>query len=328
MAVAKTQKSSTFVFPRIVVVLLLALAACADLPPDETLVLPTLAVLPSLTPSDTPTLTPTPSPTTRLTPTPSPTFTRTATFTPSPTLSVTPSATITDTPTATGTSLPTVTPPNAGLGALALTALAVTLPPTVPRTPAPSPTFFVTPPGGAVPPGALPTFTALPLSSISCSSPPAATLSLLISGDTALINALGCPLNARIEVGGAAQAYERGVMLYVSGSPGLIYALSSDGRFRRFFDTWTPGLDPESGGEIPPPGLIEPIRGFGKVWRTNPDIRAALGWASSSEQGGTFAAQYFERGRALYLSVRGETYVLVDNPDGLSGTWRAFAGGF
>jgi hypothetical protein len=36
---------------------------------------------------------------------------------------------------------------------------------------------------------------------------------------------------------------------------------------------------------VPPPGLYQPIRGFGKLWRTHPEVRDRLGWATAPEQG-------------------------------------------
>jgi hypothetical protein len=129
-------------------------------------------------------------------------------------------------------------------------------------------------------------------------------------------------------VNGGAQVFEGGQMYFLATTPKYIYSLTVDGRFRRFVDTWVEGVDPNSGGEIPPSGLIEPIRGFGKVWRLNPDVRAALGWAVTGELGGIATLQAFERGRAIFLPDRGETIIMVDNPDGQSGSWRAFSGGF
>jgi hypothetical protein len=52
-----------------------------------------------------------------------------------------------------------------------------------------------------------------------------------------------------------------------------------------FEDTWT-DAEPESDPAIvPPAGLLQPIRGFGKVWRNNAGVRDGLGWALSPEQG-------------------------------------------
>ena len=91
--------------------IIFVLAACANQPEAEAL--PTLAILPSATVTDTPTITPTLSETPTFTPTPTPTPTLTPTITPSPTqtLTFTPSITMTSsqTPTFTATYTATLT---------------------------------------------------------------------------------------------------------------------------------------------------------------------------------------------------------------------------
>ena len=114
-------------------------------------------------------------------------------------------------------------------------------------------------------------------------------------------------------------------MIWVSGP---IFVLFSDGRYRRFDDTFAAGIDPESGGEIPPAGLLEPVRGFGKVWRSNPDVRGGLGWALAAEAGGSAAMQRFERGWMIDLSQRSDVLIFTEDPGGASGTWQSLPGGF
>src|SRR5262245_60288081 len=66
---------------------------------------------------------------------------------------------------------------------------------------------------------------------------------------------------------------------------------------------WIPGHegDQVSGGEKPPAGLYEPIRGFGKLWRSNPQVRNTLGWAAGPEQADFGIEQpYFNDTRMLY----------------------------
>jgi hypothetical protein len=70
------------------------------------------------------------------------------------------------------------------------------------------------------------------------------------------------------------------------------------------------------------------VRGFGKVWRANSDVRSGLGWALAPEAGGNAAMQRFERGWMLDLSQRGDVLVLIEDPGGLSGTWQSLPGGF
>jgi hypothetical protein len=92
-------------------------------------------------------------------------------------------------------------------------------------------------------------------------------------------DALGCTTpSARVGVPLAVELFERGSMIWVNGEiagrPNMIYVVFYDNArnslvWRAYVDTWHEG-DQVSGGEKPPAGLYEPIRGFGKLWRTNP----------------------------------------------------------
>jgi hypothetical protein len=81
-------------------------------------------------------------------------------------------------------------------------------------------------------------------------------------------------------------------MLWVAGtdlarqSP-AIYAIRTSPQplfTTRYADTWAEG-EPAPPPASPPPGLSEPIRGFGKVWREQPGVRESLGWGVGSERG-------------------------------------------
>lgn len=286
---------------------LLLLAACNSM--SQTAALPTLAQLPTLTATLTPP--PTLPPTFTLTPT----DTDTPTPTLSPTLSVTPSATITDTPTATLTGTATFTPAPPDIEAIsqliALAEQATILPPD----------FFI-----GVTPGAVQVVTP---PSVICQFSPLGGFSAVYLTDPTLAQQLGCPIGqAAVPMTSASQLFERGAMFWLQGAPSLIYVLFNNGRFQRFDDTYSPNTDPFSGGETPPPGLREPVRGFGKVWRQYPNVRADLGWALMDEAGGSATVQRFDRGQMLYLPQRGEILALVEDPGGLTGVWRSFVGSY
>ncbi len=287
-----------------------ALAACgaAPAPAGE---MPTRAELPTLPPSSTPSATAAATSTLTATPSPPPSATLTATVT------VTPSATITDTPTFTPTATASATPRVGALSLLALLAAQTTvLPPTYQPLPA-----TLTP---APPPGQ-PT---LPPAASVCAYPPPGGFGPAYSADPALAAQLGCPVGAPPAASSSASAYqpfERGAMVWLGGP---IYALLGAGRFQRFDDTFVAGVDPDSGGEAPPAGLVEPVRGFGKVWRGTPGVRADLGWGLAAESGAQAALQRFERGWLVYLPQRGDILALVEDPGGVTGTWRALPGAF
>ncbi len=114
------------------------------------------------------------------------------------------------------------------------------------------------------------------------------------------------------------QPYERGQMVWIegiNGGPGAIWVVFYDNSrqsliWQQFYDSWTPN-DPTSGGETPPPGLVEPIRGFGKVWRENPALRNTLGWAVRPELPDSGHLQYFQNGAwMLYRASVDRVFIL------------------
>lgn len=98
-----------------------------------------------------------------------------------------------------------------------------------------------------------------------------------------------CAAGAAVSSGAAEQTFENGIMIWLQALD-EIYVIAWDGRFWRFPDTWD-ATQPESDPAlVPPPGMQQPIRGFGKVWRENPAVSAALGWPPGVELG--YTAQY------------------------------------
>ncbi len=101
-----------------------------------------------------------------------------------------------------------------------------------------------------------------------------------------------CPTHAPIAATAAEQPFENGRMIWLEEVRGeelllerVIFVLYNDGRFDRFDDTWTEDQPESDPALVPPAGLIQPIRGFGKVWRANPSVRERLGWGLAPEQG-------------------------------------------
>lgn len=166
-----------------------------------------------------------------------------------------------------------------------------------------------------------------------CATPPGGAVGVFLNSDPAFAAQLGCAIAGPTETAGAVQSFERGLMIYrasaFTGAPGTIEAISSDNRFSRYADSWISGVDPDSGNLMPPPGLIEPIRGFGKVWRSDGGLAARLGWALAGEQGLPLMVQLFERGAAIYVPAQNTTWILADDGPGASaGSWRQVNGGF
>ena len=89
----------------------------------------------------------------------------------------------------------------------------------------------------------------------------------------------------------AAQPFEGGTLVWVGrsdGSPGLIFMLANhpavNVTWNVYIDSYIEG-EAVGTNELPPPGKYVPVRGFGKLWRSVPEVRQALGWALSPEIG-------------------------------------------
>lgn len=115
----------------------------------------------------------------------------------------------------------------------------------------------------------------------------------------------------------AEQTFERGRMVWVDALD-RIYVVFEDGQrpgWAMYPDEFTEG-DPERDDSLaPPPGLEQPIRGFGLVWRSNPRVQERLGWALSPEVAfeGMMQADSAEPSLAtLYLRLRDGGILALD----------------
>jgi len=300
------------------------LSACSGAEPE----LPTLAALPTqaafaATLPMRPTL---PDPfTPTFTHTLPPTLTPTAPPTASPTPSVTPSATITDTPSPTATFEPTLPPEARPLTSLLELAARTTLLPTdfvvpayqgfnviLPTTPAP---LSFVPVGTVIAPAA---GVAMPL--VCPFYPPGAFGQVFASlNDLAVL--LGCPIGNPPDVvalSGAWQPFQNGLMIWLSGD---VYVLYNNGNYEYYADSFTPGVDPETLPDAAPPGLVAPVRGFAKVWSSNPSVRNGLGWGTAAEAGATARTIDFQNGRMVAFDGRADTLVLIGGR--VIGNWRS-----
>ncbi len=256
---------------------------------------------PTRTPTETSTEPPAATSTSGATTTATTNATATHTFTPS--ITVTPSLTITDTPTRTPTPTPWPTEPQGPLLALAILALS--------STPAPPVTPVAATATGFMPPNPNTTL---------CLPPPGG-FAAVYAADPVLASQIGCSVGGPLSFPAAVQRFERGMMIYVGESLAAIYVLYNTGNFAHYNDTWVDGVDPVSGGEFPPPGLFEPIRGFGKVWRSFPDVRSGLGWAIENEAGVSATVLAFNAGKMIALPTLGQIAVLAN-----FGNYRLLAG--
>lgn len=133
--------------------------------------------------------------------------------------------------------------------------------------------------------------------------------------DPALQQALGFARSAEpLPVEAASQPFEHGLMVWVNSGP-QIYVIADDKTWNAFPDTFKEG-EPERDPNLYTPGeLLQPVRGFGKLWRTQEGVRDRVGWAVSAEKGETALVQEFEHGLVLWAGNR--VLVLLND-----GTWR------
>ena len=125
--------------------------------------------------------------------------------------------------------------------------------------------------------------------------------------------ALGCPMGRVGETAMAVQEFEHGRMFWRSDTH-QIYVLTDGAQGRRwsaFPDTWQEGQPDRDPALVPPAGLEQPIRGFGKVWREQlGGPQAGVGWARGAEQGYGGRWQEFAGGMLL-VGPEGRCYALL-----------------
>lgn len=125
---------------------------------------------------------------------------------------------------------------------------------------------------------------------------------------------LGCPRAEPISITIVTQTFERGVMFWRDTREIFALAVQARGAAAntvwKFPDGWTEGQPDRDPSLQPPEPLLQPIRGFGAVWRANPAVREALGWATSGEQPYNGLWQLFEGG-AIFSGADGAIYALA-----------------
>jgi hypothetical protein len=225
-------------------------------------------------------------------------------------------------PTTTPTALPTATD-------TALAAASPTAPPTVSPTPSPTAVPLESPTQTPVASPTLP-----PTPSPTPPPTPSPTGALTPIGRFGYLwrselggpgGPLGLATAEEQELWNAVQPFERGLMIWLDQlHEDQIYVLAygqdeNQGTWQQYADTYREG-EPESAGLTPPEGLLEPVRGFGRLWREElggPD--ALIGWALAPEEGYIGAVQPFVHGLMLWNPLSDAIYVLWDDS-----TWKAY----
>ena len=132
--------------------------------------------------------------------------------------------------------------------------------------------------------------------------------------DTAVDQAMACPVESATDFNGVVQVFEHGVMYFQANGPIWAIETTNDGFPNRHW-TITQTLPPVEGTPpvSAPQGLKVPAFGFGSVWFGVSGVREALGFARTDEQSVPLAFQRFEGG-TLFLDAGGEVVfaLLVD----------------
>lgn len=145
-----------------------------------------------------------------------------------------------------------------------------------------------------------------------CSIPVADTFQSAYNTNPTL-QSLGCPREAGYSLSLVFQPFEQGRMFWRDTQQ--IFVLSNSGSFWRVPDNWNESIPADDPTLIPPPNLMQPVRGFGYVWRTNETIRNSLGWAVVSEFLISSYWQEFEGG-SVFLGDSGLIFAIPNSDTG------------
>ncbi len=117
--------------------------------------------------------------------------------------------------------------------------------------------------------------------------------------------------------GGAYQKFEHGTMVWRQDTS-QVYVFLDDGTWQSFADTFKEGERESDPAFAPPAGKLQPIRGFGKVWRDHDALREKLGWATAKETAQPAELHAFARGAIMRF---GPLLFITIGVDTDQGTW-------
>ena len=114
----------------------------------------------------------------------------------------------------------------------------------------------------------------------------------------------GCPGGPPEPTTQVEQRFDDGLMIWLAATQEILVLFSDDGSpaWGRYPDTFTEGLPESDDNLAPPPERLQPVRGFGLVWRENNAVQERLGWALEPELGYDGIIQ--STGETIYLRVR------------------------
>jgi hypothetical protein len=123
--------------------------------------------------------------------------------------------------------------------------------------------------------------------------------------------------------GAAMQRYEHGYMVWLKDSQSffVMYGDQFSGTFEVYPDTWKEGMPETDPNLIPPPGLFQPTRGGGYLWRNNQKVREGLGWGIEPPTGFTTLIQ--TQGNKTWFNGQGyDVFEMTDKNWRSVDVWR------
>lgn len=172
---------------------------------------------------------------------------------------------------------------------------------------------------------------ATPVVSLTATQPaPAATQSAAPTV-SAEANPFPTPTNREIYV--AEQVFQRGRMLWLEPTGQIWVLIETEpgvGLWQVYEDTFVEGQVEFDPAIVPPEGLYQPVRGFGQVWRGNPEVRDGLGWGVETELGFVTPYEYQPAGEVVegeFIAAPGFHFLRSFYGDWLrfnevNGTWQ------
>ena len=137
-----------------------------------------------------------------------------------------------------------------------------------------------------------------------------------------------CPRFPAQMAAAAVQQFEYGRMIWLANGDlsggALIYVLYDNGMYDVFVDLWQNGDMELDDTLVVPAGFLQPVRGFGLVWRAQSGVRGALGWALAPENGQELTwqdAQPSETETVRYLQLADETVLRLSHAQ-QAGLWE------
>ncbi|MBC7870491.1 MAG: LysM peptidoglycan-binding domain-containing protein [Chitinophagaceae bacterium] len=112
--------------------------------------------------------------------------------------------------------------------------------------------------------------------------------------------------------GAAYQEFENGYMVWRADNNEIwVFSGRETGTMNRITTSLYGSLPDNPVSDSPPSGRVSPVRGFGKVWGSFPNIRLQLGWAIGSEEGFTMTVQQVLRPTGYSFAIPRERTITM-----------------